>query len=76
MKLPRLTGKEVLKELLKQGFIVRNQRGSHVQLLGLVRGEKRLVSVPLHGNDELAPGTLLSIIRQSGFTKEEFVNLF
>ncbi len=76
MKLPKLTGREIIRIFYKNGFSVRNQKGSHVNLLGIVKGKKRLVTVAIHGNEEIPPGTLLSIIYQSGFTKEEFLNLF
>ncbi len=46
------------------------QRGSHVKL----RNEDgRTVIVPLH--DELARGTLASILRQAGLTREELEHL-
>ncbi|RJQ22062.1 addiction module toxin, HicA family [Candidatus Woesearchaeota archaeon] len=53
MKLPRVSGREVVCALLKEGFFIRNQRGSHAQLLGEVNGLKRLVTVPLHGNTDV-----------------------
>lgn len=35
----------------------------------------RTVTVPVHGGRDLKPGTLRSIIRQAGFTLEEFADL-
>jgi predicted RNA binding protein YcfA (HicA-like mRNA interferase family) len=35
----------------------------------------RTVTVPVHGNRDLKPGTLRAIIRQAGFTIEEFNEL-
>lgn len=51
------------------GFARVGQRGSHVKL----RKSHLTVIVPLHR--ELAPGTLRSIIRQSGMTVAEFLDL-
>ena len=75
MKLPWLTANEIIKILVKQGFTIRNQVGSHVHLVGVINDARRMVTVPRHGNSEIAPGTLLSIIHQSGFSKEEFLHL-
>lgn len=72
-KLPRLSGKEVLKILARQGFVVERQRGSHVILAKETSTGKRTTVVPLHG--EIDRGTLLEIIRQAGLTREEFLNL-
>lgn len=38
-------------------------------------GRGLYVTVPLHGSKEILPSTLLSIIRQAGMIKEEFVEL-
>lgn len=75
-KLPCCSGKEVLNVLLKEGFSIKRQRGSHV-ILSKARDEKHLyVTIPLHANKDIPPGTLLSIIRQAGMKKEEFMELF
>jgi len=70
MKLPQCTGREVLRALMKAGFVKVSQRGSHVKM----RKGNRTVPVPLHGR-EIPKGTLLKIIQQAGLTKEEFVEL-
>lgn len=62
VKLPQVSGREVVCALLKEGFFIRNKRGSHAQLLGEVNGLKRLVKVLLYGNTDLKMKTLLSII--------------
>ena len=70
-KLPRLSGKEVIKILCKQGFKAIRQKGSHIILVKEINNKKISTVVPLH--QELDRGTLLEIIRQAGFTKEEFL---
>jgi len=67
-QLPVLSGKEIIKALKTSGFHEISQRGSHVKLRRSSIGETRTVIVPLH--DELAPGTLKSILRQAGITAE------
>ena len=64
-KLPVLSGKELIKALVRSGFRVVRQKGSHVSLQ---KGEYRTV-VPLH--DELAKGTLLAILKQCALTRED-----
>jgi len=73
MKLPVLSGREVIKLLSKQGFTVARQKGSHVILVKESNDGKKGVVVPNH--KEIDKGTLLEIIRQSGMTKEDFLRL-
>ena len=68
--LPVVSGAQVVKALGKAGFGQVSQRGSHVKL---PHEEGRVVIVPLH--DELALGTLRSILRQAGLSPEEFAGL-
>jgi predicted RNA binding protein YcfA (HicA-like mRNA interferase family) len=70
MKLPVLSGKETIKLLCnKFGFQVLDQEGSHVILYGERDGVKRKPVVPMH--KELDKGTLLSILKQAGLTRED-----
>jgi len=71
MKLPVISGREVIKILSKMGFRHLDHGGSHVILIKEVEGRKLKPVVPLHR--ELAPGTLLSIIKQAGMTRDEFL---
>ena len=72
-KLPVLSAREVLKALERAGFARVAQKGSHVRLKSFRQGQTRIVVVPLH--PEIAKGTLLSIIRQAGMSREEFLAL-
>lgn len=73
MKLPILSGRDVIKILSKQGFTVARQKGSHIILVKESKDGKKGVVVPNH--KEIDKGTLLEIIRQSGMTKEGFLKL-
>lgn len=55
--------KELLKILKKDGWEVKNQRGSHIQLEHGTKIGK--VTVPNH-NKDLKQGTLKSILKQAG----------
>ena len=72
-KLPVVSGKDVVKALSKLGFVHVRTTGSHAILRKDDARGKTVVPVPLH--NELAKGTLLSIMHQSGMTREEFEKL-
>jgi predicted RNA binding protein YcfA (HicA-like mRNA interferase family) len=72
-RLPVLKPKEVLRALLSAGFQIHHQRGSHARLLCRSKPELR-VTIPMH-NKDLPEQTLRSIIRQSGMTAEQFIEL-
>ena len=69
-KLPRVSGREVVKRLERLGFIQMRQRGSHAVLRKESAEGAVGCVVPLH--DELAVGTLRGVLRQAGVTAEEF----
>ena len=71
-KLPVISGIKVVKALSKIGYEIDHQTGSHMILRNKKEPHRRL-TVPNH--NEIAKGTLLSIIRQSGLNKEEFMDL-
>ena len=70
-KLPSLSGEEVVKAFIREGWAVARQRGSHVILTK--KGSTVTLSVPDH--KEVARGTLRRLIRASGLTVEAFLDL-
>jgi predicted RNA binding protein YcfA (HicA-like mRNA interferase family) len=70
--LPRVSGRDVVKALLKVGYERDRQRGSHIILRQLTYPHRRIV-IPDH--KEVAKGTLRSIIRETGLTVDEFKDL-
>ena len=69
-RLPRLSGREVIATLEQIGFVQVRQRGSHVVLKRQTADAETGCVVPLH--DDLAIGTLRSILRQAQVSVEEF----
>lgn len=69
-KLPTLTAVEILRALRSAGWYEVRQRGSHV----IMRHDERDndVIVPYHRGKDIPTGTLHSIIRQTGMTRDEF----
>lgn len=72
-KLPSLKAKQVINVLLKVGFMQRNTSGSHIIFRHPQTG--KIVPVPFHGGRDIKKGTLRSIVRQSGLSLQEFVDL-
>lgn len=50
LRLPPLKPEQVVAALMKAGFFVHHQRGSHARLLHPTRTENR-VTVPIHNKD-------------------------
>ena len=62
--------KKLLKALIKIGFEIKAQSGTHVILNGIWKGLKRIFPVPIH-RDIMPIGTFKSILKQSGVNEEE-----
>jgi predicted RNA binding protein YcfA (HicA-like mRNA interferase family) len=58
-----MTSRDLLKILIKEGWIIQRQTGSHIQLKHPAK--PGLVTLPQHRGD-IPPGTLASIKRQAG----------
>jgi predicted RNA binding protein YcfA (HicA-like mRNA interferase family) len=72
LKLPVVSGQDLVRALTKTGFEVHHQKGSHIILKQTVSPFARL-SVPNH--KERKRGLLLSLLRDAGITREQFVQL-
>ena len=71
--LPVLTATKVLQALLRGGFYVVRQIGSHVQLRH-PKDPRVLVTVARHGRD-ITRSTLSSILKQARLSTSEFLKL-
>ena len=73
MKLPIVSGEQIIKLLQKEGFSVTRQKGSHISLhKRLEDGSIILIVIPK--KREIKKGTLLSIIKQSRMNREKFIS--
>jgi len=70
-QLPLISGRETVRVLVKAGWQMVRQRGSHMILVK--EGHVATLSVPDHR--EVAKGTLRSLIRSSGLSIDEFIDL-
>ncbi len=70
-KMPRISGKEMLKILSLFGFEVIRQKGSHVVLKKQTKNDELGTVVPMH--KELAEGTIRGILKQAKISIEDFL---
>ena len=70
-RLPNVSGRQCIEALLRAGFVVKRQEGSHVVL----RRDAPFAQVVVPDHKELDRGTLRAIIRQSGLTVDQFTSL-
>ena len=72
MKLPTdVSGQELVKALLRVGFVVNRQRGSHIVL----RRANPYARVVVPDHKQIRPGTLRQILTEAGMTVEELLKL-
>lgn len=74
-KLRRVTGDELIKALIRAGFEVVRQRGSHVQVRKFIEGRKITFPVPVHKGKMLKIGTLKGILRKADISEDELQEL-
>lgn len=70
-QLPVISGRDLVRALAKAGWQMVRQRGSHMILVKDI--SIATLSVPDHR--EVAKGTLRSLIRSSGLSVDEFLEL-
>jgi len=69
-KIPR--GKEMVRKLLRLGFVVARQRGSH-QVMKHTSG--KVIVVPVHAGRELKKGLFKDILSQLKLSEKDFWKL-
>ena len=71
MKLPAFKPTKLIALFQKAGYFIDHQTGSHIILLNN-KGQR--LTIPRHNRD-LKKGTLSGIIKQSGFSRKDFIKL-
>lgn len=69
--LPSISGSQCVKALGKVGFYLKRQQGSHM----ILRRDDPFGQLVVPNHKALDRGTLRAIIRQSGLSVDEFVEL-
>ena len=70
-RFPTIRAAELVKFLKAQGYLTDRQRGSHLILRHPGSGQS--VSVPVHTGYDLGRGLALQILKQAGFTADDFL---
>ncbi len=70
-KLPAIKPRQVIRFLEKSGFTLDHTSGSH--FIFYHPTSRRRAVVPSHGRD-LPKGTLISLLREAGFTREDMID--
>jgi predicted RNA binding protein YcfA (HicA-like mRNA interferase family) len=70
-KLGVFSGEEIVRIMEAEGFVRARQKGSHLMMQRRMERGTITVPVPLHRTVRI--GTLQSIIRQSGISRERFL---
>ena len=69
MKLPQISGKELVKRLRRFGFVVTRQKGSHIRIEKNFEDKTIKITIPNH--PLIKKGTLNQIIKESKLTREK-----
>ena len=72
-RLPQLTARELIAFLKSQGFVEDRQSGSHLTLWHAAR--KVSVTIPAHTGTELGRGLAVRILKDAGFSVEDYLRL-
>ena len=70
-KLPAIRPRQVIQFLEQNGFMLDHTSGSHFIFYSSV--SRRRAVVPRHSRD-MPKGTLMSLLREAGFTREELLD--
>ncbi len=69
-RLPAVASRQVIRFLEDKGFVLDHVSGSH--FIFYHPDSKRRAVVPRHNRD-LPKGTLLSLLREAGFTRDDMI---
>ena len=73
-RLPRITGKQLVKALAKAGFVCKRIEGSHHILQKSFPEETVTIPVPVHAGKIIKPGLVKHILRKSRLSIDEISN--
>jgi len=69
-RLPAVTARDAERVARKLGFVLHHHTGSHA--IYYRESDRRRAVIPVHGNRDLRPKTLRTIIASMAITVEEF----
>lgn len=72
-RMPQVTARELISFLKSQGFVEDRQSGSHLTLRH--DGRKISVTIPVHTGADMGRGLAVRILKDAGFSIEEYLRL-
>jgi predicted RNA binding protein YcfA (HicA-like mRNA interferase family) len=72
-RLPQLTARELIRFLKAQGFAEDRQAGSHLTLWH--PGRQVAVTIPVHTGTDIGRGLAVRILKDAGFSVEDYRRL-
>ncbi|MFY9269458.1 MAG: type II toxin-antitoxin system HicA family toxin [Candidatus Manganitrophaceae bacterium] len=69
-KLPRLTAKQLIKQMKKHGYTLYQSEGGHQHFTHPQKPGK--ITIPMHSGKIIGPGLLKAILRQIKLSSQEF----
>ena len=72
-RMPQITAQELVRFLRKEGFADDRQSGSHLTLWN--EKKKIAVTVPVHSASDLGRGLAVRILKDAGYSVEDYLRL-
>jgi len=71
-RMPQVTARELIRFLKAKGFVEDRQSGSH---LTLWHDERKLsITVPVHTGCEIGRGLVVRLLKDAGFTVDDYLD--
>ncbi len=70
-RMPQVTARELVQFLKAQGFVEDRQSGSHLTLWH--EGRQVAVTVPVHSGSDIGRGLAVRILKDAGFTVDDYL---
>ena len=72
-RMPQVSAQDLIRFLKAHGFVEDRQSGSHLTLWH--EGRKLSITIPVHSGCDLGRGLAIRILKDAGFSVEEFLRL-
>lgn len=72
-RMPQVTAHELIRFLKAQGFVEDRQAGSHLTLWHT--GRSLSITVPVHTGCDIGRGLAVRILKDAGFSVDEYIRL-
>ncbi len=72
-RMPQVTARDLMRFLKSQGFAELRQSGSHLTLWHA--GRKLALTIPVHTGCDIGRGLAVRLLKDAGFTVEDYLRL-